>query len=59
LKKSDSAHFKNENMCFYIIIKSAPISLIGTFGRRKNCKLCKLVKQKLWCKDKEIWHGAL
>jgi len=38
---------------FDIFIESAPISLIGTFGRRKNCKLCETVKHKLWCKDKK------
>jgi len=46
-------------MWFYIIFKSAPISLICTFGTRKHCKLCENVKHQIWCKDKEIWKGAL
>ena len=28
---------KNENVLIYIIFESAPISLVGTFGRRKHC----------------------
>jgi hypothetical protein len=36
INKSDRAHYKNKNMQFYIIFETAPISLICTFGGRKQ-----------------------
>jgi len=47
------------HMWMYIILKSATISLAGSFNRRKHCNLWAKVKFKFWGKEKEVWEGAL
>jgi len=44
---------------FILFLKVHLFTLVGTFGKRKKMLILWVSKNNMWCKDKEIWQGAL